>query len=80
MNQTTTRPKTLSIEAYARLPLTDLSTMISEPLAPKFPISAGSMILDGLMRRSLHMTKRGQADATSAIKVLTHFKDMGGKV
>lgn len=72
--------KTLSIEGYSRLPLVDLSTMITQAPAPKMPISMGSLVLEGLMMRSLHMTKRGQRDAVAAISVLTAFKEMGGKV
>lgn len=76
----TPRHQSLSIDGYARLPLIDLSNMITPAPAHKLPISVGSLVLDGLMRRSLHNTKRGQRDAVAAISVLTSYRDMGGKV
>jgi hypothetical protein len=60
--------------------IANLNPSLSEPLAPKLRITLASVVMENLIDRTLHESKRAKADVIVSMSLLKAYEAAGGSL
>jgi hypothetical protein len=67
-------------ERLGTIPIQFLSECLSEPPSPPARFSMATLLLESVLERGTHKSRRGQRDFIAGMKLLKDYQDLGGKL